>query len=31
MKRARRFFSPEFKAETVKLIQERGYSIAQPC
>ena len=31
MKRARRLFSPEFKAETVKLIQERGYSIAQPC
>lgn len=31
MKRARRFFSPEFKAETVKLIQERAYSIAQAC
>ena len=31
MKRARRFFSPEFKAEAVKLIKERGYSIAQAC
>ncbi|WP_143248670.1 transposase [Aggregatibacter actinomycetemcomitans] len=28
MKRARRFFSPEFKAEAVKLIKERGYSVA---
>ena len=31
MKRARRFFSPEFKAEAVKLIKERGYSVAQAC
>ena len=31
MKRARRFFSPEFKAETVRLIQERGYSVSQAC
>ncbi len=31
MKRARRFFSPEFKAEAVKLIKERGYSVAQTC
>ena len=31
MKRARRFFSPEFKAEAVRLIKERGYSIAQAC
>lgn len=29
MKRARRFFSPEFRAEAVKLIKERGYSVAQ--
>ncbi|EKX96561.1 hypothetical protein HMPREF9996_01209, partial [Aggregatibacter actinomycetemcomitans Y4] len=29
--RARRFFSPEFKAEAVKLIKERGYSVAQAC
>lgn len=29
MKRARRFFSPEFKAEAVKFIKERGYSITQ--
>lgn len=29
MKRARRFFSPEFKAEAVKLIKERGYSVSQ--
>lgn len=31
MKRARRFFSPEFKAEAVKLIKERGYSVSQAC
>ena len=31
MKRARRFFSPEFKAEAVRLIQERGYSVSQAC
>ncbi|WP_179287358.1 transposase [Aggregatibacter actinomycetemcomitans] len=31
MKRARRFFSREFKAEAVKLIKERGYSVAQAC
>ena len=31
MKRARRFFSPEFKAEAVRLIQELGYSVSQAC
>ncbi|HHE9472137.1 IS3 family transposase [Haemophilus influenzae] len=31
MKRARRFFRPEFKAEAVRLIQERGYSVSQAC
>ena len=31
MKKTRRFFSPEFKAKAVKLITERGYSIAQAC
>lgn len=31
MKRARRFFSSEFKTETVRLIQERGYSVSQAC
>ena len=31
MKRARRFFSSEFKAEAVKLIKERGYSVSQAC
>lgn len=29
MKRARRFFSPKFEAEAVKLIQECGYTLAQ--
>ena len=29
MKRVRRFFSPEFKAEVVKLVQERDYSVSQ--
>ena len=31
MKRARRFFSPEFKSKAVRLIQERGYSVSQAC
>lgn len=31
MNRARRFFRPEFKAEAVRLIQERGYSVSQAC
>ncbi|HHF6654638.1 TPA: transposase [Haemophilus influenzae] len=31
IKRARRFFRPEFKAEVVRLIQERGYSVSQAC
>lgn len=31
MRRARRTFSAEFKAEAVKLITERKYSIAQVC
>ena len=31
IKRARRFFSLEFKAEAVRLIQERGYSVSQAC
>ena len=31
MKIARRFFSPEFKAEVVRLIQERGYQVSQAC
>ena len=29
MKRVRHFFSLEFKAEVVKLVQERGYSVSQ--
>ena len=31
IKRTRRFFSLEFKAEAVRLIQERGYSVSQAC
>ncbi|WP_390890440.1 transposase [Haemophilus parahaemolyticus] len=31
MKRVRHFFSLEFKAEVVKLVQERGYSVSQAC
>lgn len=31
MRRPRRTFSAEFKAETVKLITERKYSITQAC
>ncbi|EER47958.1 IS222, family IS3 [Actinobacillus minor NM305] len=31
MRRPRRTFSAEFKAEAVKLITERGYSITQAC
>ena len=31
MKKARRYFTPEFKAEAVKLVTERGYSVAQAC
>ena len=31
MKRARRFFSLEFKTKAVRLIQERGYSVSQAC
>lgn len=31
MNRARRTFSPEFKAEAVKLVTERGYSVIQAC
>ena len=31
MRRPRRTFSTEFKAEAVKLITERGYSITQAC
>jgi transposase len=29
MARARRKFTPEFKAEAVKLITEQGYSVAE--
>lgn len=31
MRRPRRTFSAEFKAEAIKLITERGYSITQAC
>lgn len=31
MRRPRRTFSAEFKAEAVKLITERGYAITQAC
>lgn len=31
MRRPRRTFSAEFKAEAVKLITERKYSITQAC
>ena len=31
MKKARRYFTPEFKAEAVKLVTERGYTVAQAC
>lgn len=31
MRRARRTFSAEFKAEAVKLVTERGYSVPQAC
>lgn len=31
MKKQRRYFSPEFKAEAVKLVTEQGYSVAQAC
>ena len=31
MRRSRRTFSAEFKAEAVKLITERRYSITQAC
>ncbi|MDH3001185.1 transposase [Chelonobacter oris] len=31
MKRAKRTFSAEYKAEAVKLVIERGYSVAQAC
>ena len=31
MRRLRRTFSAEFKAEAVKLITERGYAITQAC
>ena len=31
MKKVRHFFSLEFKAEVVKLVQERGYSVSQAC
>lgn len=31
MKKSRRYFTPEFKAEAVKLVTERGYSVAQAC
>lgn len=27
----RRTFSPEYKAEAVKLVTERGYTVAQAC
>ncbi|TCP90134.1 transposase, partial [Cricetibacter osteomyelitidis] len=31
MKQSRRTFSPEYKAEAVKLVTEQGYSVAQAC
>lgn len=31
MRRARRTFSAEFKAEAVKLVTERGYTVPQAC
>ena len=31
MKRVGHFFSLKFKAEVVKLVQERGYSVSQAC
>ncbi|OOH84886.1 hypothetical protein BMT54_06565, partial [Pasteurellaceae bacterium 15-036681] len=31
MRKARRTFSAEYKAEAVKLVTERGYSIPQAC
>ena len=29
MARARRIYTPEFKAEAVKLVTEQGYSVAE--
>lgn len=31
MKRGRRSFTPEFKADAVALVQQQGYTIAQAC
>lgn len=31
MKRGRRSFSPEFKADAVALVQQQGYTVAQAC
>ena len=31
MRRARRTFSAEYKAEAVKLVTERGYTVPQAC
>ncbi|TCP91260.1 transposase, partial [Cricetibacter osteomyelitidis] len=31
MKQSRRTFSPEYKAEAVKLVTEQGYSVSQAC
>ena len=31
MKRGRRSFTPEFKADAVALIKQQGYTVAQAC
>jgi transposase len=31
MKRGRRSFAAEFKADAVSLVQQQGYTVAQAC